>query len=336
MERIAGETMVLYSDLRERLEAFDAMRSIASLPGEFTTKSHKGNLYHYFQATLAGGRDQIYIGPDRPEVRRLIEERQQGIEGVRADEKMLQRLAAQIIAGGVQPVAPMMARIINRLGDSGVFHVGGVLVGTIAYQILGLHLGVTWTAGSHMTQDVDLAASTNIALVVPELKVDVPSVIESLQMGFFPVPRLSRTEPSTSYAIRGRTLRIDLLTPARKGATSPVFIRRLNAAATPLRYLDYLIQDPINAVMLAGTPCLVKVPQPARYALHKLIISQEREQTAADKKRKDIAQAVNMIALLKEERPGDIDLAREDLERHGASWVKRLEKGCRDAGISLS
>lgn len=335
MERIAGETMVLYSDLRERLEAFEAMRSIASLPGEFTTKTHKGKLYHYFQATLAGGRDQIYIGPDGPEVRRLIEERQQGIEGVRADEKMLQRLAAQIIAGGVQPVAPMMARIINRLSDSGVFHVGCVLVGTVSYQILGSHLGVGWTAGSRTTQDVDIAADTNIALVTPDLKVDVPSVIESLQMGFFPVPRLSRTEPSTSYAIRGKTLRIDLLTPARRRASAPVFIRRLNAAATPLLYLDYLTQDPVHAVMLAGTPCLVNVPQPARYALHKLIVSQEREQTAADKKRKDLAQAASMIALLREERPGDLDLAREELERRGASWVKKLERGCRDAGINF-
>jgi hypothetical protein len=41
-ERIGGETIVLYADLRERLETFEAMRSIASLPGEFTSKVVKG------------------------------------------------------------------------------------------------------------------------------------------------------------------------------------------------------------------------------------------------------------------------------------------------------
>lgn len=335
MERIGGETMVLYADLRERLEIFESMRNIASLPGKFTNKNIKGLVYHYFQTMLPGGRTQIYIGPDSEEVRRLIEARQSGEQDIRADEKMLQRLASQVIAGGVMPIMPDMARIINRLADSGVFRVGGVLVGTVAYQILGPHMGIIWESGSRMTQDVDLAIDGNIAIAVPDLKVDVPAAIESLQMGFFPVPRLSRKEPSTSYAVRGRTLRVDLLTPARKGMTAPVFIRRLNAAATPLKYLDYLTEEPINAVMISGNPCQVKVPQPARYALHKLIVSQERDVTAADKKRKDLLQARNLIALLKEDRPGDIELAREELVKRGASWIKKVEAACVEAEIKL-
>lgn len=335
MDRIGGETMVLYADLRERLETFEAMRSIACLPGELTTKTIKGIVYHYFQTILPGGRTQIYIGSDSEEVRRLIEARESGGKDILADEKMLQRLASQVIAGGVDPIMPMMARIISRLADSGVFRVGGVLVGTVAYQLFGPHLGIIWGSGSRMTQDVDLANDNNIAIAVPDLQADVPAALESLQMGFFPVPRLSRKEPSTSYAIRGKTLRVDLLTPSRKGTTAPVFIRRLNAAATPLKYLDYLIEKPINAVMLAGNPCLVKVPQPARYALHKLIVSQERDATATDKKRKDLLQASNMIKLLKEDRPGDIELAREDLIKRGVSWIKKLEAACMEAGIKL-
>ena len=57
-----------------------------------------------------------------------------------------------------------------------------------------------------------------------------------------------------------------------KNNEAPVPIRRLNAAAEPLRFLDFLIEDPISAVMISGTPCLVRVSQPARYALHKLIL----------------------------------------------------------------
>jgi hypothetical protein len=333
MERIGGQTMVLYADLLERLEAFEAVRSIASLPGEFTTKIIKEHTYHYFQAVLPGGRRQIYLGPDSKEIRRLIETRQAGGRDVRADETMLQRLAAQIMAGGVSPIQPEMAKIITRLADSGVFRVGGVLVGTVAFKILGTHLGVAWGGLTHMTQDVDLASDNRIAIAVPDLKADVPAAIESLQMGFFPVPRLSLKEPSTSYAIRGKTLRVDLLTPARRGVRAPVFIRRLNAAAAPLKYLDYLIEEPIHAVMLAGFPCLVKVPQPARYALHKLIVSQERDPTAAAKKKKDILQADGLLALLREDRPGDIRLAWEALARRGSTWVKKVETACAEAAI---
>jgi hypothetical protein len=335
MERIGGETLVLYADLRERLELYEAMRNTATLPGEFITKVVKGSVYHYFQTTLSGGRTQIYIGADSDEVRNLIAARKCDENNMRTDEKMLQRLGAQIIAGGVTPVMPDMARIICRLANSGVFRVGGSIVGSIAYQILGAHMGIKWDNGSRMTQDVDLAGSNSVALAVPDLQADVPAVIESLRMGFFPVPRLSHKEPSTSYAIRGKTLRVDLLTPMKRGETAPVFIRRLNASAQPLKYLDYLLEEPMNAVMICGTPCLVKVPQPARFALHKLIVSQERGVGAADKKRKDLIQATNMLELLREDRPGDIELAREALVKRGDSWVKKLATACKEADICL-
>ena len=121
MERIGGETVVLYGDLRERLEVFEAMRSIANLSGEFVTKTVKGRLYHYFQTTLSSGRTQIYIGPDCDEIRRLIVDRNAGVKDISSDEKMFQRLGSQIIAGGITPIMPDMARIIQRLVDSAVF-----------------------------------------------------------------------------------------------------------------------------------------------------------------------------------------------------------------------
>jgi hypothetical protein len=194
---------------------------------------------------------------------------------------------------------------------------------------------VQWGAVARTTQDVDLAGDTNMSIAIPDLRADIPSVLESLHMGFFPVPRLSHLEPSTSFAIRGKTLRLDLLTPMKRGQTAPVFIRRFNAAAQPLKYLDYLIQNPVDAAMIAGTSCLVKVPQPARFALHKLIVSQERNITAADKKKKDMVQAAALIDLLKEVRPGDLAIARDELAVFGTSWVRKLKSACKEARIDL-
>jgi hypothetical protein len=334
-ERIGGETMVLYADLRERLETFEAMRSIASLPGEFTTKVVKDCLYHYFQATLPSGRVQIYIGRDSEELRSLIKDQKSERKKVVEDEKLFQRLASQIIAGGVAPVPPEMARIIHRLADSALFQAGGVLVGSVAFHILGTHHGVGWESASRKTQDIDIAGEAAVKIAVPDLRADVPAAIESLKMGFFPVPRLSNKEPSTSYAIRGKTLRIDILTPMKSAGFAPVFIHRLNASAQPIKYLDYLLEDPISAVMIHGNPCLVKVPQPARFALHKLIVSQERGASSADKKRKDIAQASAMLSLLREDRPGDIETARNDLAKRENSWLRKLDSACSREKIDI-
>jgi len=240
------------------------------------------------------------------------------------------------MTGGALAVQPDMAKVISRLADSGVFRAGGVLVGTVAFAIIGTHLGVTWGSDAGMTRDVDIAADIGVSLAVPEGTASVSDTLESLEMGFFPVPRLSHKEPSTSFAIRGKTLRVDLLTPMRKAGATPVLIRRLNAAATPLRFLDYLLEETIDAAMIAGTPCLVRVPQPARYALHKLIISQERDATAADKRRKDLKQARALLSLLSEDRPGDIALAWDALAARGAGWVKKLRAGAASARIDLA
>jgi hypothetical protein len=278
---------------------------------------------------------QIYLGRDSEELRRLIQDQKSGRKQMLADVNLFQRLGSQIIAGGVTPVPPEIARIIHRLADCSVFQAGGVLVGSVAFQVLGTHYGVEWESASRTTQDIDLAGEAKVKIAFPDINADVPAVIESLKMGFFPVPRLSHKEPSTSYAIRGKTLRIDILTPAKRNESTPVFIRRLNAAAQPLHYLDYLLEDTVSAVLIHGNPCHVKVPQPARFALHKLIVSQERGATSADKKRKDIAQASALLSLLREDRPGDIQTAKADLAKRGNSWLKKLSVACVREKIDL-
>jgi hypothetical protein len=336
MTRINGETMALYADLRERLEIFDAMRSIASLPGEFITKKIKGILYHYFQTTLPGGRTQIYLGPDSEGIKALIRNRKTGTAQTKSDQALFKRLGAQIIAGTVTPVPPEMARIIGRLADCGIFHAGAVLVGSLGFKVLETHLGFKF--GDHVTttQDIDFAGSLRITIAIPGIKADVPSAIESLKMGFFPVPGFSAKDPSTSYAIRGKTLRIDFLTPQEKGREKPAFIPRFNAAAQPLKYLDYLIEDPIKTALICGTPFLVTVPRPARFALHKLLVTQERSVVSAAKKKKDLLQATLLLEVLKQDHPGELDAARTALIKRGAGWEKKLLKACKENKIELS
>jgi hypothetical protein len=118
-----------------------------------------------------------------------------------------------------------------------------------------------------------------------------------------------------------------LLTSAKKpGRDRPIFIRRFRAAAQPLRFLDYLIADPVKGALVKGGGILVNVPQPARFALHKLSISGEREVTAHSKAQKDLFQAAQILTVLLEERPGDLLPAWEAFEKQGPRWSKRLRK----------
>ena len=205
------------------------------------------------------------------------------------------------------------SRVLEALADAAVFRLGGVLVGTHAFIALGNLLGTRWAGAGVRTEDIDIAGERNVSIAVPSLTADVPKVLESLEMGFFPVPGLSPRQPSTSFKVRGRALRVDVLTPQIGSRTRPVPIARFHTAAQPLPHLDYLIEEPQQAALIAGSGILVNVPPPARFALHKLVVSRSRAATQHAKSGKDLDQAAQLIQILAEDRPGDLALAWESL-----------------------
>src|SRR5262249_8543370 len=92
---------------------------------------------------------------------------------------------------------------------------------------------------------------------------------------------------------------VDVLTRYRKRADDerPVVLPGLHFSAQPLRYLVFLIEEPVPAVALYGSGVPVTVPQPARYAVHKLIVAQVRSKVSA-KRPKDLIQAKELIEAL--------------------------------------
>ncbi|MBI5445378.1 MAG: nucleotidyltransferase domain-containing protein, partial [Deltaproteobacteria bacterium] len=210
----------------------------------------------------------------------------------------------------------------------GVFRLGGVLVGTYAFTVLGNVLGARWDHAALRTQDIDLAADSVLGVAVPaDLQDDVPSTLERLEMGFLPVPPLNSKAPSTSFRTRGGLLRLDLLTVVKRAnRTEPVFLPQLKASAMPLPFMDYLLEEPIRAAVVDRGGVLVNVPSPARFALHKLLVMGERSAAFATKAEKDFSQSAQMLTLMVEDRPGDLQLAWEALRgRAGAS--KRITAG---------
>jgi hypothetical protein len=298
--------------------------------GAFTTKQVKGETYLYFQASQPGGSTrQYYLGRKTPTLDRIVRGLEKRTVDAAADLARARRLVAQLRLGGANQTDSASARVIKGLAEAGVFDVGGVLVGTHAFVTLGNLLGVRWTSGSLRTQDVDIAGSreADIDVAVPDIEADVPTALESLKMGFLPVPQLDPKEPSTSFKVRGQALRVDLLCPLRDAVDNPVFLRRFKAAAQPLAFLDFVMEAPERAVVLDGDGSLVNVPTPARFGLHKLAVSQLRPATFQSKAAKDIQQAGEVLKQVLENRPGDLELAWDAVDRRGARLKKAIERG---------
>lgn len=223
------------------------------------------------------------------------------------------------------------ARVIRGLADVGVFRLGGVLVGTHAFVVLGNVLGVRWSGTGLRTQDVDVAAERRMSVALPGEGADIPETLESLEMGFLPVPGLDPASPTTSFKVRGRGLRVDLLAPSQRTEQKPVILHRFSAAAQPLRFLDYVMEGAIRAAVVNGGGVSVAVPDPARFALHKLIVAGERPAIMHVKRRKDLWQASQLLEILEEERPGDLVLAWEALVSRGTGWKRRVDAGLESA-----
>lgn len=316
-----------YAELVEQLLAQDAKRSIGAAPGTFVEKQLASGVYVYFQYSLPGGAvRQAYIGPKSRALEALTKRFAEQRVLVRAEHASTQSLCAALRGAGAAVHDAASARVLGALSDSGVFKLGGVLVGTHAFVVLGNVLGVRWDGASARTEDVDIGASRTLEVAVPELEADLPRALESLEMGFLPLPKFSPDAPSTSFKVRGRGLRVDLVTPARDGASEPVPIPRLNAAAAPVRFLELLLARPQPAAVVAGHGILVNVPDPARFALHKLLVAQDRPVALQAKAKKDVTQAAHLVTALAELRPNDVEDAFAEVKSRGKRWRAALER----------
>lgn len=76
--------------------------------------------------------------------------------------------------------------------------------------------------------------------------------------------------------------------------------------------------------------CLVNLPDPARYGLHKLIVAHERG-VRHIKHGKDITQALALIQWHLERAPALLKDAWDDLVARGAGWRSRTEASLRRA-----
>lgn len=288
----------------------------------FTSKRIKGRRYLYVSAKVGNVPMQRYIGPDNAETRALIEKERTLWTRSQSPRATRARLVNMVLAGGIHGPTPQEGKILRMLERGGLFLAGGVLVGTPAFRTLGPMLGVAWE-GQFTTRDVDIAVDNRLPVAVGSVTIDLKKILRDSGMGFVEVPMLNPKQPATSYKVAGGEFCVELLTPDRgKPASGPIKIPLFNAMAEPLRYLDYLIENTQPAVIPFDIGILVNVPDPARFALHKLVISQRRPMAFAAKSAKDIDQARQIIEVLLDIRPGALMAAVTAAEQMGDKFMR--------------
>jgi hypothetical protein len=303
-----------YADLVERAAAAAFNEEFAE-SGSFISKTVRGKRYWYFQLGTDAGRKQRYVGAETPDLLERIRRHRE----VRDDYKDRQIIVSTLVRSVYLPrPLPKIGEIVAALSRAGVFRLGGVLVGTVAYQTYSAMLGVLLPKRSVQTIDVDIAQFKNVAIVAEERLPPILGVLKQVDRTFRDVPSLHGPR-ATSYQGSGG-IRVDFLTPKTGPDTDgPERLPALGTDAQPLRFLDFLIRDPQPAVLLHGAGVYVQVPAPERYAVHKLIIAQRRPVGAA-KRDKDLVQARALLAVLSRNHAQSLQIVWREALGRGKKW----------------
>lgn len=314
-----------YAELAEQTRAFEISGALAGLTGSFQKLDRKGRAYWYFAyRDLDGKVRMVYLGPDDERVRALVERFKSSRK-----TRPLSPQAKAALALGCVAAAPKHFRIIKRLAEYGFFRAGGVLVGTHAFIAMGNLLGIRWSDGT-ATLDVDFAhAGRNISVALPaDLRIDVHDALVSLEMGLLPISQFGGTSGAQYRNPQDQELRLDFVTSATRGG-KPVTMKDLNLTLDPLKFMEFLLEGTIQGCVLgqAGA-CIVNLPAPERYAVHKLIVHGERPVSERAKARKDLLQSAGLADyFLRNEQTTVFNAAWRDALARGRGWQSRAVNG---------
>jgi Uncharacterized conserved protein len=318
---LAAQTV--FADLKQRVydAAFDR-----DFPenGNFHKHTVKGRQYWYYNGYDAvGGKTKKYVGPaSDPEVTARAE----AFGRVKVAFKSRMDAVSMLKAAGFPAPDPLTGLLVDRIAKAGFFRLRGVLVGTVAFQTYPGLVGAR--PERHLqTGDVDLAQDHGISVAVDERADSLVEAILSVDPGFRPVPRLD--SKLASRFVNAQGYKVEFLSTNRgsdDNAGHAVPLPSLGVAAEPLRFMDFLLRDPVQSVLLTGGGVSVTVPSPERYAVHKMIISTRRQDK--EKAAKDIGQASFLVEALT--RYGSsVELAGAWVEAwgRGQAWRDALAQG---------
>jgi hypothetical protein len=300
--------------------------AVSEIRGSPTLRERDGKAYWYDHYRLGTDVRDRYLGEDTPALRERIDQHQQLKEAAATRKRERSRLVRLLRSERFLGMDAATGSLVSALAKTGVFRLGGTMVGTNAFRLyegeLGLRLGFDQNA---MTNDIDIASFEKLSLALEDaVEPDLADVFG--EFNFAAVPSLERGRSWRWRQSDSATL-VEFLTPSFAEDEGLRDLAALGVSARALHHLNYLIAEPIDAAAIYRDGILVRAPRPERFAIHKLIVADRRlEGRDSLKSRKDLMQAETLIALLARDRPGDLAEAYRDAMDRGPRWRERIER----------
>ncbi len=245
-------------------------------------------------------------------------------------------LAARLRRAGLPTPQPVEGAVAEVLQREGYLANGSCLVGSVAFQTYAGLLGVRLPEAGFRTEDLDVAQPPGVIVPPDGQPLRLLEALRAVDTTFEPIH--DQRHPTLIAGFRNRSaFKVEFLTTVRSQSDAAAFLVPLSASssvgAQSLKYLEYLMKEPDTSVVLYGAGVVVPVPQPMRFACHKLIVSVLRSAPgqavgSPEKALKDVQQAETLIAASIHARQSTaLGAAWLEAWNRGPNWKRVLRSG---------
>ena len=270
-------TTSLYSYLFEEAIANESITICPGIHGSFAKETRRNCVYWYWVGRNYGKVTRIYMGADNKKTEALIVSLENRKYMAKQAIESMKKTAAAYQGAGGQIIEPSTFKIMAKLAN--LFRKGIFVIGSHGFLSICNALGISSFTGDD--QKI-------ISLAIPKQRTAVPNISLEFDKNFFKDTGM----PASSKA------KIHFFTADRR-SKQPVFFDDLGVTAEPLRFIDYLLGgETFKGLVIGNYAIPVSLPIPARFAIHKLIISQCADRSFNGGSEKDIAQAAVLLDYL--------------------------------------
>lgn len=316
MHPIPLNFQTLYADLAQNA------RASSHEFGSVVTRRKKGNDYLFVIGKDGTRHSEKYIGPAGDAA---AEAHADSIRQGQAQARVLRATVSALKQARVPAPSMALGRVLEVVANAGLFQQGLVLVGTAAYITYGGMLGAYLTGAALMTNDADFLVASFIGTGPPQ---DMETILKKADPTF--KSRMNQDDVLPKVFQSDNTFAVEILTKLERGRKSPVLLEALGVSAVALPFMEYLAEESVEVVALYGPGVIVRVPPPLRYAAHKLLIAQERNERAVIKKSKDLLQAKELIGIASVTGPEAWTEVLDEVRRRGPKWKRNIDASLRE------
>ncbi|MEL6239707.1 MAG: GSU2403 family nucleotidyltransferase fold protein [Pseudomonadota bacterium] len=303
-----------YEDLRASL-------STAHRPpfrGNLTRVSRHNKTYWYDSYRIGTVVKKRYVGEDSP----LLQSQARVHEANRARafrEAKARSLRVKLLkAEGFRGPGSAIGSFLTAASSADLFEHGLMVIGTQAFKCYENHLGFIFNKSEEQALGLSELDRVDLAIAAPGSQEFTDSFCD------FCFRATDDDANAYLWTHSRQAVQFRFFGASVSGTEGFLPVGPSGAELRMMRYLRFLMKDPIDVVCAYRSGIRIKAPRPDRFAVHKLILANRRKHEDPETALRDARQAAALIEVLNDVDPVGLRETLEEALGRGKTWQSHI------------